>query len=89
MDDGARAEQDRLLEIMRNDLYVAVVSDVLDSIGLHDQAMDDRLRPLAPEMRLVGRAHTVMTADIYERRLLISFSSSSLNRPGVSEDQPA
>jgi regulator of RNase E activity RraA len=67
MDEAARTEQDRLLEIMRNELYVAVVSDVLDSIGLLNQAMDDRLRPLSPEMRLVGRAHTVMTADIYER----------------------
>ena len=62
MDDAARTEQDRLLDIMRNDLYVAVVSDVLDSIGLLNQAMDDRLRPLSPQMRLVGRAHTVMTA---------------------------
>lgn len=67
MDDAARAEQDRLLEIMRNELYVPVVSDVLDSLGFLNQAMDERLRPLAPQMRLVGRAHTVMTADIYER----------------------
>jgi regulator of RNase E activity RraA len=29
--------------------------------------MDERLRPLAPDMRLVGRAHTVLTADVYER----------------------
>ena len=37
-------------------LYVAVVSDVLDAGGLLEQAMDARLRPLAPGMRLVGRA---------------------------------
>jgi regulator of RNase E activity RraA len=60
-------DQDRLLDILRDDLYVAVVSDVLDACGLHDQAMDARLRPLAPEMRLIGRAHTVMTADVYVR----------------------
>ena len=60
-------EGSRLLDALRNDLYVAVVSDALDGLGLHDQAMDDRLRPLTPDMRLVGRAHTVLTADVYER----------------------
>ena len=63
----AEAEQDRLLSILRDELYVAVVSDALDAGGLLSQAMDARLRPLAPGMRLVGRAHTVMTADVYVR----------------------
>lgn len=66
MDETARHEEDRLLDILRDDLYVAVVSDVLDAGGLHGQAMDARLRPLDPSMRLVGRAHTVVTADVYE-----------------------
>jgi 4-hydroxy-4-methyl-2-oxoglutarate aldolase len=60
-------DQDPLLSILRDELYVAVVSDVLDARGLLHQAMDERLRPLAPGMRLVGRAHTVLTADVYER----------------------
>ena len=63
--DGSHTDDD-LLTVLRDKLYVAVVSDVLDAAGLHDQAMDHRLRPLAPEMRLVGRAHTVITADIFE-----------------------
>ena len=63
----ATADEDRLLATMRDRLYVAVVSDALDAIGLHEQAMAARLRPLAPTMRLVGRAHTVLTADVYER----------------------
>ena len=67
MDVVTREEQDRLLGILRDELYVAVVSDVLDATGLLDQAMDARLRPLAPGMRLVGRAHTVLTADVYVR----------------------
>ena len=65
--EAARAEEDRLLGMMRERLYVAVVSDALDAAGLHEQAMDARLRPMAPTMRLVGRAHTVLTADVYER----------------------
>ena len=67
MDAAAGADEDRLLAVMRERLYVAVVSDALDAAGLHEQAMDARLRPLAPTMRLVGRAHTVLTSDVYER----------------------
>ncbi len=67
INEKARREEDRLLGILRDDLYVAVVSDILDSIGLLHQAMDARLRPLAPEMRLIGRAHTVLTTDVFER----------------------
>lgn len=67
MNDKARQDEDRLLDILREELYVAVVSDVLDARGLLHQAMDERLRPLTPQMRLVGRAHTVLTADVYER----------------------
>jgi 4-hydroxy-4-methyl-2-oxoglutarate aldolase len=63
----SNVEQDRLLNVLRDQLYVSVVSDVLDARGLLEQAMDTRLRPLAPGMRLVGRAHTVMTADVYVR----------------------
>jgi 4-hydroxy-4-methyl-2-oxoglutarate aldolase len=59
--------EDQLLQVMRDRLYVAVVSDVLDGQGLLDQAMAARLRPIEPRMRVVGRAHTVLTADIYER----------------------
>ena len=59
--------QEGFLNILRERLYTAVVSDVLDRQGLLDQAMSARIRPLEPRMRLVGRAHTVLTADIYQR----------------------
>jgi 4-hydroxy-4-methyl-2-oxoglutarate aldolase len=62
-----RTGDDALLDVLRERLYVPVVSDVLDGMGLLHQAMDERLRPLAPGMRLIGRAHTVLTADVYER----------------------
>jgi regulator of RNase E activity RraA len=65
-DPGARSE-DELLDVLKTKLYTAVVSDVLDRQGLLEQAMAARIRPIQPHMRLVGRAHTVLTADIYER----------------------
>jgi len=67
MSDAVRENEDRLLGMMREKLYVAVVSDVLDGLGLRDQAMSARLRPLSLTDRVVGRAHTVLTADVYER----------------------
>jgi regulator of RNase E activity RraA len=59
---------DELIEIIRTKLYTAVVSDVLDRHGYLEQAMDARIRPIEPGMRVVGRAHTVLSADVYERR---------------------
>ncbi|MDQ3226391.1 MAG: hypothetical protein M3Q50_07160, partial [Chloroflexota bacterium] len=58
---------DALLETLRAKLYTAVVSDVLDRQGLLEQAMSARIRPIDPRMRLIGRAHTMLTADIYQQ----------------------
>jgi regulator of RNase E activity RraA len=58
---------DQLLTTLRGTLYVPVVSDVLDAMGYLDQAMHAGLRPLDPHMRVIGRAHTALTADVYER----------------------
>lgn len=58
---------DQLLDVLRDKLYVSVVSDVLDAQGFYDQALSARLRPLAPESRVIGRAHTVLTTDVYAR----------------------
>lgn len=40
-------------------VYVAVVSDALDALGLRHQVMAPRVRPLYPEARIVGRAHPI------------------------------
>src|SRR5680860_1290855 len=58
---------DQLLKTLREQLYVPVVSDVLDSLGFLDQAMTADVRPLDPQMRVIGRAHTVLAVDVYER----------------------
>jgi 4-hydroxy-4-methyl-2-oxoglutarate aldolase len=66
VDSNAKAN-DSLLELLRSKLYTSVVSDVLDRQGLLDQAMAARIRPIEPGMRLVGKAHTVLSADVYQR----------------------
>ena len=40
-------------------VYVAVVSDALDALGLRHQIMAPRVRPLYAEARIVGRAHPI------------------------------
>ena len=65
--DSDPSSDTQLFQLLRNRLYTSVVSDVLDHQGLLDQAMAARIRPIEPSMRLVGRAHTVLTADVYQR----------------------
>ena len=54
-----------LFDIFERELYVSVVSDVLDSLGYREQAMDATLRPIYPGAVVVGRAHTVLSHDVY------------------------
>lgn len=61
-DDGSRARSDArdlgLIERLDR-LYVAVVSDCLDRIGVREQVMAPRVRPLYREARLAGYVTTV------------------------------
>lgn len=50
-----------LFRFIKEQLYVAVVCDILDELGYPDQAMHQRLRPLLPDIRncgFIGRART-------------------------------
>lgn len=61
-DDQAR------LDLVRTRLSTAVLSDVIDSLGFRAQAMDARIRPMWDGAIVVGRAHTLLTVDIFEVR---------------------
>ena len=50
-----------IFQFVKDNLYVAAVCDILDSLGYRNQAMHQRLRPLLPDIRtcgFVGRART-------------------------------
>src|SRR4051812_37735757 len=66
MNDGN--ERTALYERMANELYVAVVSDILDGLGYRDQVMTAALRPVdaLAGTALVGRAVPVLFAPIFE-----------------------
>lgn len=55
-----------LFELCRRELFVAVVGDVMDKMGLRRQFLPPEVRPLASSMRTVGRAMTVLEADCFD-----------------------
>ncbi len=59
------ALDDKLLGVARDKLYSAVISDTLDSFGLHDQATPPNVRPLDDSLVMCGRARTGLYMPIY------------------------
>jgi regulator of RNase E activity RraA len=54
---------DDLFEQVRAELFTAVVGDVMDAAGLTNQFLPPTIRPLRPDMVVVGRAMTVLESD--------------------------
>ena len=52
--------------LIRDRLYTAVVADMLDEVGLEKQTLHPRVRPLRPDLVLVGRARTFLWRPIFE-----------------------
>lgn len=82
--DQARIE---LYDRMAKELYVAVVSDILDGLGLRNQVMRAEIRPIDPTSKriLVGRAATTMFAasyDIPEHPYTTAIASIDSLKPG-------
>lgn len=57
-----------LFGLARRELFVAVVGDVLDTLGLQHQFLDPRLKPIDPSMTIIGRAMPVLEADYFADR---------------------
>ena len=57
--------QDPLLQKVRQELFTAVLSDCLDQVGVTDQALPSRIRPLDTEQVMVGRARTAAFMEVY------------------------
>lgn len=65
LDTGAAADEAATFDRLGHELYTAVVSDVLDRLGYRDQAMTADIRPVWEGATLIGRAHTVLSTDVY------------------------
>lgn len=56
---------DELFALARRELFTAVVGDVMDTINLRRQFLPPQIRPLRPDMVAIGRAMTVLEADVF------------------------
>ncbi len=57
--------KDPIVEEMRGSFFCALISDVLDGLGHTRQALPSNIRPLDETLKLVGRARTMLYADVY------------------------
>lgn len=55
-----------LLSLIKGELYTAVIGDIMDKLGYTHQFLPPRIRPLRDDMFVVGRAMTVLEADVLE-----------------------
>jgi 4-hydroxy-4-methyl-2-oxoglutarate aldolase len=54
------------IDMLRNTLYSAVLSDVLDDLGYRKQTLDPGIRPIDERFIMAGRAFTVVTEKVYD-----------------------
>jgi regulator of RNase E activity RraA len=59
-------DENELFALARQELFTAVVGDVMDKLGLRRQFLPPVIRPLRREMVTIGRAMTVLEADFFE-----------------------
>ena len=55
-----------LFNHLRNELFTAVVGDIMDQLGYRNQFLPADIRPLQPQLKLVGRAMPVLEADVFD-----------------------
>jgi len=55
----------QFLHEIRQSLYTAVLSDVLDELGFRDQAMSPSIRPLDEDLPLAGFARTGLYREVF------------------------
>ncbi len=64
-----------LFLMMKDHLFSAVIGDVMDKLGYLNQFLSPHIQPLRSDMVLVGRAMTVLEADVFNE------TSESGNNP--------
>ncbi len=56
-----------LFRIAKKELFVALVGDILDTMGLQRQFLPPKIKPLQNDFIVIGRAMTVLEADVSEK----------------------
>ena len=66
---------DEIFDVMKKELFTAVVGDVMDRAGLKHQFLPPSIKPLHPSMIVLGRAMPALAADVFEERAASSQNS--------------
>ncbi|MBT8359970.1 MAG: RraA family protein [Deltaproteobacteria bacterium] len=74
------SDDHELFTIVKQELFTAVVGDVMDKMGLLHQFLPPEIKPLRDDMVLIGRAMTVLEADF--------FSEGDESAPGPLSNKP-
>ncbi len=57
-----------LFALARTELFTAVVGDIMDKLGAQRQFLPPQIRPLRGDMVTIGRAMTVLEADVFSEK---------------------
>ncbi len=68
-------DDEELFSLARQELFTAVVGDIMDKLGFLHQFLPPKIQPLSADMVVIGRAMPVLEADVFEE------SASSNNNP--------
>ena len=55
-----------MFALMKEKLYTPVVGDILDAMGYNHQFLPPYIHPLQDDMKIAGRACTVLEHDVFE-----------------------
>ena len=58
--------ENELYKIAKSELFVALVGDILDKMGYQHQFLPPSIKPLRDDFVVIGRAMTVLEADVFE-----------------------
>lgn len=57
-----------MFQLMKEKLYTPVVGDILDVMGYYHQFLPQDIRPLREDMKLAGKAMTVLMIDVFSEQ---------------------
>jgi regulator of RNase E activity RraA len=58
-----------LFDLVRRELFVAVVGDVMDKLNLQHQFLPPEIQPLRLDMVVIGRAMPVLAVDVFAEKI--------------------
>ena len=56
----------KLFELIRSELFTAVIGDIMDKMGFLNQFLPPKIQPLREGMKVAGRVMTVLEADTFK-----------------------